>query len=1220
MKLLITKITKGIAYYHMLIALLSCRKYGYRQQPLSGNFFCKLQSAGKPLSGRYPDVTAGTKSVLNNDKSEQRYFSMLDPSTFITAKVSSEPIQKKADISGATPDAVKETLQNGDMFRVLAFRRSGTTTPAVYTFHNFKDYTVGVAGEPLMLDNSKEYTIIVYSFGTSSIPPNTIAKDTPLSTASIKYEAGKTDFLYQSQVLTFKDPMNTLNITLKHRITKVTTRIDVIGAGAVTSATGAAIGPHYATGDIALSGGFLTGTAGTSSTIPLSFGAVSVSGSTSSLQAPTVEIMSGEGAVAKGKFGVTMKIAGKDKVLTDVPFNITPGTKKNLVVSVNKCIAMISNKLRGFMCHDLGADTSADPFIPSSGIHGAKYKWGKKTPEATREQDFTTNQISWSGSYVTDLNAWKNDGTKGLQDPCPTGFRVPTDLETKDLVPIWGKNKFDTTGTTWNTANNNNSNFLAGVRIYPANSVGESGYIGSHWTGNAYDTDPSVGFYAAFVFTTQQNPDNTSTTPQERALHAAFEKAKGEVVITMDADLQDFPEEIPGLVEKLKEGNYDIVSGWKKKRFDNVMTKNIPSKLFNASARKVSGVFLHDFNCGLKAYKKQVVKTVDVYGDMHRYIPVLAAHAGFKNITEKEVKHQARPYGTSKFGANRFIRGFLDLITLWFVSRFGGRPIAFFVLQATQGLANYLHQQFPGEQIKVAIAYDVRHNSPEFGKLVTDVLTANGIKVLLFKEHRPTPELSFTVRDKKCNAGIVLTASHNPPEYNGYKVYWNDGAQGSSATEHTELISGKQADQDECSSMLCIENSLYQEKKKWVGRDLFEYCIHFHSWNNLYNCTKSSCKSRLYESRPGYGTNDPSGNFPTVESPNPEEPAALSMAMDLAKVTNADIVIGTDPDGDRLGIAVRNLEGEMQLLNGNQTNTFLTYYILDQWKNQGRCVGIVPFSAFGCEVTEHGSVHQGNEPFLKKEPLGQLIKVFENDPNAEISLASLKIKLHHFEEVQNPNNVKVITDNNGFALYFSRSVIPYPREESFQAEYFKHIGVYAFRKQALLNFARLQQKPLEIAEKIEWGEIDFSKFKGKKILVVNTASKCGFTPQYGDLEKIYQDYKDKLVIVGFPANNFGQQEPGTNEDIHSFCEANYGVSFPMAAKVSVKGEDIAPIFKFLTEKKLNGVKDTDIAWNFTKFLLDDKGKLINSFPSKVKPTDEAIVKYPEIIIKAIFFT
>ncbi|MCD9615575.1 glycosyltransferase family 2 protein [Chryseobacterium gleum] len=165
---------------------------------------------------------------------------------------------------------------------------------------------------------------------------------------------------------------------------------------------------------------------------------------------------------------------------------------------------------------------------------------------------------------------------------------------------------------------------------------------------------------------------------KSQALHAAFERTNGEVVITMDADLQDFPEEIPELYNMVIHDNYDIVSGWKKKRFDNVMTKNIPSKLFNAAARKVSGVYLHDFNCGLKAYKRQVVKSVDVYGDMHRYIPVLAANAGFRRITEKEVKHQARPYGTSKFGTERFIRGFLDLITLWFVSRFGGRPMHFF--------------------------------------------------------------------------------------------------------------------------------------------------------------------------------------------------------------------------------------------------------------------------------------------------------------------------------------------------------------------------------------------------------------------------------------------------------------------------------------------------------------------------------------------------------------
>ena len=165
---------------------------------------------------------------------------------------------------------------------------------------------------------------------------------------------------------------------------------------------------------------------------------------------------------------------------------------------------------------------------------------------------------------------------------------------------------------------------------------------------------------------------------KSQALHAAFLRVHGDVVITMDADLQDFPEEIPELYRMVVEENYDIVSGWKRKRFDNVMTKNIPSKLFNAAARKVSGVELHDFNCGLKAYKKQVVKSIDVYGDMHRYIPVLAANAGFRRITEKEVPHQARPYGTSKFGTERFIRGFLDLVTLWFVSRFGGRPMHFF--------------------------------------------------------------------------------------------------------------------------------------------------------------------------------------------------------------------------------------------------------------------------------------------------------------------------------------------------------------------------------------------------------------------------------------------------------------------------------------------------------------------------------------------------------------
>ena len=139
--------------------------------------------------------------------------------------------------------------------------------------------------------------------------------------------------------------------------------------------------------------------------------------------------------------------------------------------------------------------------------------------------------------------------------------------------------------------------------------------------------------------------------------------------------------------------------------------------------------------------------------------------------------------------------------------------------------------------------------------------------------------------------------------------------------------------------------------------------------------------------------------------------------------------------------------------------------------------------------------------------------------------------------------------------------------------------------------------------------IDFSKFKGKKILIVNTASECGFTPQYEDLEKLYDTYKNKLVIVGFPANNFGGQEPGSNQEIATFCKKNYGVSFPMAAKVSVKGSDTAPIFKFLTDKKLNGVKNTTILWNFTKFLLNEKGELVDTFISTTKPTSDSITKY-----------
>ena len=146
-------------------------------------------------------------------------------------------------------------------------------------------------------------------------------------------------------------------------------------------------------------------------------------------------------------------------------------------------------------------------------------------------------------------------------------------------------------------------------------------------------------------------------------------------------------------------------------------------------------------------------------------------------------------------------------------------------------------------------------------------------------------------------------------------------------------------------------------------------------------------------------------------------------------------------------------------------------------------------------------------------------------------------------------------------------------------------------------------------EGLDGGKINFADYKGKKILIVNTASECGFTPQYKDLEELYEKYKGNLVIVGFPANNFGGQEPGSNEEIATFCEKNFGVQFPMAAKVSVKGDDIAPIFKYLTEKELNGVKNSSIMWNFTKFLLDENGTLIDSFASTTKPTSESITKH-----------
>lgn len=273
---------------------------------------------------------------------------------------------------------------------------------------------------------------------------------------------------------------------------------------------------------------------------------------------------------------------------------------------------------------------------------------------------------------------------------------------------------------------------------------------------------------------------------------------------------------------------------------------------------------------------------------------------------------------------------------------------------ATQGLANYLLSQFKGD-ISVAVAYDVRNNSDVFSKIVSRVLAANGIKVYLFESFRPTPELSFAVRHLGCKSGIVLTASHNPPEYNGFKAYWEDGSQvvpphdGGIISEvqkvkveeikfdpeNEDLIEIIGEELDKAFVDACVENGQYTTE----GYDDFKLVftpIHGTSFVGVIPTLEKAGFKNVY-------TVDeqmkPDGMFPTVKSPNPEEPEALAMATALAEEKEADMVIGTDPDGDRIGIAVRDFEGNMKLLNGNQANTVLTMYLLERWKEAGKLTG-----------------------------------------------------------------------------------------------------------------------------------------------------------------------------------------------------------------------------------------------------------------------------------------
>ena len=274
--------------------------------------------------------------------------------------------------------------------------------------------------------------------------------------------------------------------------------------------------------------------------------------------------------------------------------------------------------------------------------------------------------------------------------------------------------------------------------------------------------------------------------------------------------------------------------------------------------------------------------------------------------------------------------------------------------KATQGLSNYLIQSFPGKDLSVAIAFDCRHNSQKFAKIVADVLSANGIKVYLFEDLRPTPELSFSVKHLNCDAGIVLTASHNPPEYNGYKVYWNDGGQ--IVPPHDGNIIAEVNSLDFADINFEANEDLIQivgaeVDKEFVSQSVANGTFDIDGRDDLkivFTSLHGTSIKGVPEALALAGYNDvhiveeqrvPNGDFPTVVSPNPEEPEALKMATELANKVGADILIGTDPDCDRLGIAVRDFDGNMKLLNGNQTMCLMTDFLIKNWEKEGKLNG-----------------------------------------------------------------------------------------------------------------------------------------------------------------------------------------------------------------------------------------------------------------------------------------
>ncbi|WP_369047673.1 phospho-sugar mutase [Tenacibaculum sp. UWU-22] len=321
--------------------------------------------------------------------------------------------------------------------------------------------------------------------------------------------------------------------------------------------------------------------------------------------------------------------------------------------------------------------------------------------------------------------------------------------------------------------------------------------------------------------------------------------------------------------------------------------------------------------------------------------------------------------------------------------------------KATQGLSNYLHQSFVNEPLKVAIAYDCRHGSKELSKIVANILSANNIEVFLFEDLRPTPELSFAVNYLNCQAGIVLTASHNPPQYNGYKVYWSDGGQivppqdkeiiaevnsldyaDINFNANEALISYIGNEVDEAFWNASVKNGSFTDVKGRKDLKIVFTSLHGTSIKLIPEVLKRAGYTQVHIVEQQA---EPNGDFPTVKSPNPEEPEALKMAVDLANKIDADIVLGTDPDSDRIGIAVRDLEGNIKLLNGNQTMSMMTDFLINQWKKQNKLNGnqFVGSTIVSTNLINEIAASYGVETKVVLTGFKWIAKAIKDNPNLE---------------------------------------------------------------------------------------------------------------------------------------------------------------------------------------------------------------------------------------------